>query len=243
MKGEFYIQRNRGGNVFWGILLLLGAAAFLVKKLGIFEGIGFWPILFTVGLTGFFINGLVKRSFGQMLFSIAFIVIVNDEFLKLEAITPWPVLGAAFLGTIGLNLLFPGFRRGKSHKFCKIVSGGEHVTGDTISGAKVFYENAFGSAVKYVTGEIARVDVDNAFGSMEIYFSDAVLKDHAVYVNVDSAFGKVVLYVPRGWKVVNNTTQAFGGAGYSDFENDSQGEDTLYLSGEIAFGPLLIHPV
>ena len=42
-----------------------------------------------------------------MLFSLAFLIIVNDELLGLEAITPWPVLGAALLGSLGLNLLFP----------------------------------------------------------------------------------------------------------------------------------------
>lgn len=240
MKGEFYVKRNKGSNIFWGILFLLAAAAFLVKKLGILEGIGFWPILLTIGLIGFLINGLVKRSFGQILFSLAFLVIVNDELLKLEAITPWPVLGAALLGTIGLNLLFPKFGRRKSFK---LIAGGEHRAGDTVSGDGFFYENAFSSTVKYVSGEISQVYVDNAFGGMEVYFTDAVLKDHTARVHIDSAFGKVTLYVPRGWKVVNNTTQAFCGAGYSDFGNDLQGEDTLYVSGEIAFGTLVIHPV
>lgn len=240
MKGKFEFNVNRGGNVFWGIVLLLGAAAFLVSKLGILEGIGFWSILFTIGLTGIFINGLVKRSFGQMLFSLAFMVIVNDEFLKLEAITPWPVLGAALLGTIGLNLLFPKFHRKRSYK---LIAGGEHRVGDTVSGDGVYYENAFGSAVKYVVGEISRVRVDNAFGAMEVYFTDAVLKEHAARVNVDSAFGKVTLYVPRGWNVVNNVSQAFGSANYSAYVNDSQGENTLYISGDISFGALLIYPV
>ena len=239
MKGKFEFKVNKGGNVFWGILFLLGAAAFLVSKLGILEGIGFWSILFTIGLAGIFLNGLVKRSFGQMMFSLAFMVIVNDEFLELEAITPWPVLGAALLGTIGLNLLFPKFHRTKSYK---LIAGGEHRVGDTVSGGDVFYENAFGSTIKYVVGEISQVRVDNAFGAMEVYFTDAVLKEHAARVYVDSAFGKVTLYVPRGWKVVNNVTRAFG-AGYSDYENDSQGENTLYISGDIAFGALMIHSV
>ena len=240
MKGEFEVKANGRGNVFWGILFLLGAVAFLVSKLGFLESIGFWSILFTIGLTGIFISGLIKRSFGQMLFSLAFLVIVNDEFLKLEAITPWPVLGAALLGTIGLNLLFPKFGRTKSGK---LIAGGEHRVGDTVSGDGVFYENAFGSAVKYVVGEISQIYVDNAFGSMEVYFTDVVLKEQSVRANVDSAFGKVTLYVPRDWKVVNNVTLVFGSGNYSDYENRSQGENTLYISGNIAFGSLLIHGV
>lgn len=233
MKGKF-------GNVFWGILFLLGAVAFLANRLGILEGIGFWSILFTIGLTGIFIKGLVKRSFGQMLFSLAFLVIVNDKLLGLEAITPWPVLGAALLGTIGLNLLFPGF--GKANNY-RLIVGGKHRGGDTVLEDDVFYKNAFGSAVKYVVGEISHVSVNNAFGAMDIYFTDAVLKEHTARVDIDSAFGRVTLYVPRGWKLIDNVTRAFGDASCSDYENDPQGENTLYISGDIAFGTLLVYPV
>lgn len=104
MQGNHNFTFNRGGKVFWGILFLLGAAAFLVSRLGLFEGISFWSILFSIGLAAVLINSLFKGSWGGILFSLAFLVIVNDELLGLEAITPVPVLGAAALGTIGLNL-------------------------------------------------------------------------------------------------------------------------------------------
>lgn len=238
---------GKGGRVFWGILFLSGAVAFLVNRLDVWdglEGISFWSILFTIGLAACLVNSLIRGSWGGILFSLAFLVIVNDKLLNLEEITPWPVLGAALLGTIGLNLLFPKFRRVKSYK---LLAGGEHVVGDAVSGDKVFYENAFGSAVKYVTGEVSRVRLDNAFGSMEVYFTDAVLKDHSATVNVDSSFGRVVLYVPRNWQVINNTTSSFA----SDAVNDTAGnresspsaEDTLYLSGEVAFGALVVRYV
>ncbi len=237
MQGNHNFTFNRGGKVFWGILFLLGAAAFLVSRLGLFEGISFWSILFSIGLAAVLINSLFKGSWGGILFSLAFLVIVNDELLGLEAITPWPVLGAAALGTIGLNLLFPKFHRKKSFK---LIAGGEHRTGDTVSGDKVYYENTFGSAVKYVVGEISQVKLDNSFGSMEVFFSDAVLKEHAANINVDSAFGTVSLYVPRDWKVVsNNIETAFGGVDNSHVSN-SEGADTLYVSGEISFGALEI---
>ena len=103
---------RRTKKVFWGVLLLLGAVALLVNRMGFLEGFGFWSILFSAILVGTLVKGLAKRSFGEILFSLAFLVIVNDELLHLEAITPWPVLGAALLGTIGLNILFPRFGKG-----------------------------------------------------------------------------------------------------------------------------------
>lgn len=238
---------GRGCKVFWGVLFLLGGVAFLVNGLDFWEGlegISFWSILFTIGLVAILINSLVRGSWEGILFSLAFLVIVNDKLLNLEEITPWPVLRAALLGTIGLNLLFPKFRKVKSYKF---LAGGEHVMGDTISGDRISYENAFGSAVKYVTGEVSQIRLDNAFGSMEVYFSDAILKDHAVNVYVDSSFGRVVLYIPRNWRVINNTTSAFASGttnGTREGGQDSlSAEDTLYLSGEVAFGALVVRHV
>lgn len=239
MQGNFNFTFNKS-KVFWGILFLLGAAAFLVSKLGFFEGVGFWSILFSIGLAAILMNSLFKGSWGGILFSLAFLVIVNDELLGLEAITPWPVLGAAALGTIGLNLLFPKFRRTKSYK---LIAGGEHRAGDTVAGDKAYYENTFGSTVKYVVGEISQVRLDNAFGSLEVYFNDAVLKDHTANVKIDSSFGRVVLYVPKEWHIVNNNMEtAFGGVDW-EHESNPAAENTLYLSGEISFGALLVTSV
>lgn len=236
MKGNFSFTVNKG----WGIFFLLGAAAFLASKLGFFEGIGFWSIFFTIGLVPILINSLVKRSWGGILFSLAFLVIVNDEFLNLEAITPWPVLGAALLGTVGLNLLFPRFHGQRNYK---LIRGGEHLPKTDISGDRISYENVFGSTVKYVVGEVSQVYLDNAFGSIEVYFSDAVLKDHVANVKVDSAFGRVVLYVPKGWQVIDNNVEAVFGGVDSDHENNSGGENILYITGDVCFGALLIRSV
>lgn len=253
IKGNFSVTLKKGGKVFWGVFFLLGAVAFLVSKLGFFEGVGFLALLFSIGLLAILIHSLVRRSFGGILFSLAFLVIVNDGLLHLEAITPWPVLGAALLGTIGLNILFPKFPRPHREKNYR---GGisENRSGDVIS-----YENAFGSAVKYVVGEIAQVNLDNAFGTLEVYFSDAVLKNHTARVHIDSAFGKVSLYVPEGWRVINdNMEQTFCSVDSGcrndtmkqshSMENDSmkdntQEENILYVSGDVSFGMWIIRTI
>ncbi len=232
MKKKLHIKVERSGSkTAWGILFLLGAAAFLASKLGFLEGIGFWPIVFTIGLTVTLIKGLVKVSWGSILFSLALLVVVHDKFLGLEAITPWPVLGAALLGTIGLNLIFP---RNHTAKIYRSASDRAWRNGIGFS-----CENAFGSSVKYVTGEIETVNLENAFGTLEVYFADAVLKGHEAKVYVDSAFGKTCLYVPRGWKVVNDVAAEFGGS-YCDSADGGPGEDTLYLSGDVSFGTISV---
>ena len=241
-------KNGRGAkSVFWGVLLLLGAAALVVGRLGYLEGIGFWTILFTLFLIGFVVNGLVNRSFGEILFAVAFLIIVNDKLLGLESITPWPVLGAALLGTIGLNLLFPGFRKGgKSH--VKLTVNGKDYEGKTPvfeeswEGDSVSYENAFGEAVKYISGPIRHVRADNSFGSMQIYFTDAQLVNGSAEINVEVAFGSMILYVPASWRVVVNTTNAFGGTKERG-QCNPQGTTVLYVKGEVSFGSLQIRYV
>lgn len=241
-------KKKKGAkSVFWGVLLILGAAAMVVSKLGYLEDVGIWTILFSVCLIGFLVDGLVKRSFGEILFSIAFLIIVNDKMLQLEAITPWPVLGAALLGTIGLNLLFPGFKK-KGHFVFKLDMNGKNINGKTPvfeeewDGDRVSYENAFGEAVKYLSGNISHVDAENAFGSMHIYFTDAQLTGGSATIDLETAFGSMMLYVPSSWKVVVSTDNAFGSTREQGRCNP-EGSTVLYVRGDVCFGSLKIRYV
>mgnify|MGYP006893000712 FL=1 len=47
-----------------------------------------------------------QREFLGNPVSIAFICIIYDDWLGITALTPWTVLGAALLGSIGLSLIF-----------------------------------------------------------------------------------------------------------------------------------------
>ncbi len=227
-------------SIFWGIMLVLGAVALLVNKMGYLEGLSFGSILLNIVLVAILIKGVFGRRFGTILFSIAFLVIINDKLLHLEAITPWPVLGAALLGTIGLNLLFPGFKYGK--KFVpRIGSGNRWRSGGTVNvndnGGVVSFDNVFGSAVKYVSGAVSFGGIDNVFGSMEVYFTDAELVDNNASVTVDLVFGEVVLYVPASWRVEVKTENIFGSTDESG-RTARDGENVLYVGGSVVFGHL-----
>lgn len=225
-------------NMFTGILLLAGAAALLLSRLGYLGGVSFWTIVFNIGLLAFLTKGVARRKFELILFSLAGLIIVNDELLGLEAITPWPVLVAAVLGNIGLKILFPNFGR---KRIRRLGDGGNAQKGGELeygrSGDAVFYENAFGDVTKYLSGVVGRVDAENSFGSMQIYFTETLLKDHRAVVNVDTSFGSMVIYVPGVWKVVLDVQTAFGSADEKGNGNPF-GEDVLYIGGEVNFGSL-----
>lgn len=236
-KGKWEVKLNRKGI---GIILVLGAVALLAKKLGFFsfsESIGFWQAALSVVLAVFFMDGIFKRSFGEMMFALAFLIIVNDELLHMEAITPWTVLLAAAAITVGLNMLFPKF--GKHHAAHIGGSSANTVNQENRDGDTVSYETKFGSTVKYITGEVTTVNISSSFGAMEVYFNDAVLKNGTVNVHVEVSFGSMVLYVPAGWRVLMNVDTAFG-AGEETGRCDPAGENVLYVDGGVFFGGLEI---
>ena len=242
------MSKRQMKKVFWGVLFLLGALALLLGKMGYLEELGFWSVFFSIVLVGILIDGVLRRSFGEILFPLAGLIIVNDELLHLEEITPWPVLGAALLGTIGLSIIFPGRKRWKMHAGSRhlqevIRDGADTDSGEILSGDKIHYEVSFGDAIKYIAGQdVSKVFLECSFGNLEVYFNDAVLKDNEANVAVECSFGNMELYIPATWKVIMKIDSSFGGVEESG-HCDPNSENTLFVKGEVAFGHLMIHYV
>lgn len=254
---------KNGKKIFWGIMFLLGGVAVLVGSMGYLQGIGFWTILFSIVLIGILMDGVMNKRWGGILFPLAFLGILNSKWLGIEHLVPWPILGAALFGTIGLNILFPrgnflwkwstynkGFghwhNRNKSyvHGIDEIHLGhmgkNQEIVGDDGS-ETVKCEVSFGSEIKYINSrQLSNAYFECAFGSLAVYLDNAGLKDQQASIIVDSAFGGIELYVPKEWKVILDVSGAFGGTS-EDGHCDPMGENVLYVRGEVAFGGLEIH--
>ncbi len=246
MNTEKNTRKKQFRKIFWGILLLIGAIALLIDGLGYLHIFNFWSFFLSAIAIGFLVDGILDRSFGQILFSLAFLIIFNNRLLHLEAITPWAVLGAALLGTIGLNTIFPK-RPKNNHPHAFHPSGGPLPTHgreeEILSGEEIHYEVSFGSAVKYIVGrDISRVFLKSHFGNLEVYFNDATLKNNNANVFVECSFGNMDLYIPAGWSVVNNTRYSFGNVEESGFGNPNGGA-ALVLDGNVSFGHVEIHHI
>ncbi len=63
---------------------------------------GFISIILTIFIVAIAIKSLATRNVSVLMFSIVFLCIIYSETLGIESITPWPVLGAALLLSIGL---------------------------------------------------------------------------------------------------------------------------------------------
>ena len=235
-------------NIFWGIICMLAAVALVVNKLGYLQGMGFWSILFSIILAGICIRGILKKKWGQILFSAAFFIIINDQLLHLESLTPWTILGVALLGTISLNLLFPSKKNRQnktlhtSNKYTNdleknnelmIAEDGEHIHQDVV----------FGNSMKYIKSQdLSKVTSDCVFGQISIYLTETKLKNHQAKILMDVVFGNAHIYVPADWVVLTNVDTVFGDVSFHG-AGSTNGEDTLLINGDVVFGELNIHYV
>lgn len=229
-----------GKNIFWGIFLIAAAAFIIVGSFGCFGDVSGWTIAFSMLLLAWFVRSLLKLQWGGILFSLAFAAILFDELLGIQAITPWPVLGAALLGTIGLNMIFK-----KKHKEKDVYIGHKYgnanvVDEQTCDDETFRCEVAFGSSVKYVNSKsLKRAYLENAFGSLVAYFDTAQLYNGEAVVSVENSFGKMTLYIPREWNTIVNVDKAFGNVSEIGRPTGESG-NRLYIEGESSFGQLEI---
>ena len=103
----------RKRKIFWGIFFIMMAIIVVASKIGILPDVGVFSLLATVFLVWMAADGVRHRNFYEMLFAVAFLGIIYDGPLGIEALTPWTVLAAALLLSIGLSLLFGGKKERK----------------------------------------------------------------------------------------------------------------------------------
>lgn len=237
---------KRAKKILWGLAFLL-AAALLIAGNFFDMNIKVSDILIMIAMVIFLIEGIFHRNFALILFPAAIILIINSNRLGMSNISPWSILAAALLGSIGLSVLFP--RRGWHWKIPADSMGntrtgkGSAVQEEIIqegSKEKVRLENSFGDTVKYFNGVLPeKVRLENSFGSVTVYFDNAVMQNHKVHVSVDASFGSTVLYIPATWKVVLRRDVAFGSVREVG-QCNSDGEEVMELKVMSSFGEVKI---
>lgn len=220
------------GDVFWGLLLIVAGILIIASKLGFYSGISVFGLVMTVILVGILVKSIIRVDFAGMLFPIAFLCIIYAKAWHLTAITPWPVLAAALLGSIGLSMIFK-----KSH-LCNHKWHEEHFS-EVINqpdGNVVNCQASFASSMKYInTEQFEQANIRSSFGAMKIYFDNAAIPSGQAEINLDISFSGVELYIPKNWKIINNVSVSAGGV---EEKNRSSNSDSpvVTLRGSVSFG-------
>ena len=220
-------------SVFWGVLLILAGIFLIISKLGFFPGVNAFSLLLTVFLLVVIGKSLLHLNFQGILFPIAFICIIYDKQLGLTAITPWTVLMAALLGSIGLSMIFHKKIKWINHehnhedyKFEKI---------DIEDGSNVGFKTSFGASVKYVnTDKFEQADFNCSFGAMKVYFDNAIMSNENAIVRINASFSGIELYIPKTWSVENKTNVFLGDVSEKNRNNQTT-TNTLTLVGDVSF--------
>ena len=228
-------MERKSDKIFWGVLLILGAVFILVSRLGYLQDVNVFTLFFAVFLAACFVKSLLHMQFTGMLFSLAFLAIIFDDELGITAITPWPVLYAAVLGSIGLGMIFhkhPNYCHSYKHK--EFEENCETV--DVEDGSKISYGTSFGSSIKYVNSDdFKQANLDCSFGAMKVYFDNAVIQSGSAVINLRVSFSGVELYIPKEWKIVNRAGVSLGAI--TEKNRPQPGETPVVtITGSVSFG-------
>ncbi len=237
---------KRKKEIIIGLLMIIGAVFIMVDRIGFFWDIGLFKIIVTVVLLGILIDNVVERSFGGILFSLAFLGILYDEPLGIEHLTPWPVLGAALLGTIGLNMIFKKKHVQMEVKYDDTIDRHwqqkEQII-DEDCGETVECSVNFSSAVKYIkSARFKRAFLKSSFGNLCVYFDDAHIEQgEEAVVQADVHMGNLELYIPGEWKVVLDVNTSFGSVEESGKRKMADENTVLRITGDVSFGGMQIN--
>lgn len=227
-------------NVFWGVLLILAAVYIIVNSFGFMPNVSVVRLGVAVICCVVFFKSLAGLEFGGMLFSLAILLILFDDQLGITAITPWPVLMAALLGSIGLNMIF-GNRVTESKKRNHGLA--EFKETDYVSGDEVCIGGMFGAYKKNISSDnFKKATVSCRFGGMEISFDDAVIQSGSAVVKLNISFSGVEFYIPQSWKVENHTEGMCGG--FHEHRSHSSDEGpTIVFEGNVKFSGVEIYRI
>lgn len=225
-------------NIFWGVIFILIAACILFEKLGYFSGINVFKVILAAGLCAILVENIPKLNFAGILFPIAFLAILFDEVLHIESLTPWPVLGIALFGSIGLSLIFP-----QKHKEYNGEYDSASFSGTTTQEFNNVIDGyvSFNSSIKYIHSQnFERGNFKSSFGTLKVYFDQAVLNNNGATVEVNVSFGTITLFIPRSWNVQINAETSFGNIDEKGARTPVVDASVLYVTGEVSFGSLEI---
>lgn len=223
-------------NIFWGMFFVAAAALIVVNQMGYFASVNMFGVVLSVFLGCIMISNIVKLSWPGILFPAAFLCIIYAEPLGIEAITPWTVLLAALLGSIGLSMIFR--KKPRWQEKHPEMKWAENTS--SVSGEHIYIKNRFGSSTKYVKSQdFSKAELFCSFGESSIYFDEVQIQGETAEIFVDSSFGETTIYLPKEWHVINNIHFSF--ADVKEMGNCAhEGIPKVMLSGSASFGDVKI---
>ena len=228
-------------SVFWGVIIILLAVYVIVSKMMALPDIPVIKIAFTILLAYIIFSGIRKLHFGEIFIPLAIIAWMFDKALGIENLTPWPVLIAAVLLSIGFGMIF------KKRRF--VVKSGrdismaafDNVDINEADGSTITVKNTFGELSKYVnSNDFTAGEIKNTFGETRVYFNNAVMADGKSTLYIDNTFGDVCVYLPNTWRMELKRNNSFGDILVKGTGNNDMDAPFIKIEANNTFGDISI---
>lgn len=238
------IRRN---NIAIGLFLILIAAVMMGSALGLIPNLPWFKLLCGAALTAWAVKALFRPDFLRCLLSLSIVAWIFEDELKIDHLTPFPLVVAAILVGVGLNMII-----GKKQRivtFSREDKDGSYVEGsiDDVrkeewqDGRTVILENLFNSTSKYVNStSFSAAKLENTFGSANVYFDNATIYNGEATIDLENNFGRMNIYLPGKWRAQIRQESAFGHVSIHGEPNRDMDAPLVIIKAESNFGELNI---
>lgn len=230
-------------NWFWGVFFVLAAVFVIASQITSFAQIGFLTILATVLLAAAFIQSLVKLNYFGMFLSLALAYMIYMHPLGLYFISPWLLILAAVLLSIGFHIIF--HRHPKPQYACCRGKKDEYHTIEEIDDNNPYVKVTMGASSKYLHADSLKSgQFYCSLGSLEVYFDHVRLDPNGAEIFVDCNLGAINLYFPKSWRIIDKLNSSLGGVN-NETQYNSPGENApqITVTGNVSLGAVEIHYV
>ena len=237
----------RKNNITTGLFLILIAVIMMASAMNLIPNLPWFKLLCGAALTAWAIKELFKLDFFGCLFSASIVAWIFEEELMIEHLAPFPLVVAAILVGVGLNMII-----GKKQRvltFYRENKDGKYVEGsindvrkeEWKDGRTVVLENYFNSTSKYVNSTaFGSARLENAFGSVNVYFDDATVYNGEAKIDLENNFGRMNIYLPGKWRAQIRQESAFGHINIHGEPNRDMDAPLVIIKAESNFGQLNI---
>lgn len=237
----------RKHNILPGLTLIVIAVAMMGSAMGLIPNVPWFRLLISIIFVAGAIKSLLKLDFFGTLFSASIVAWIFEEELKIEHLAPFPLVVAAILLGIGLNMIFK--RRQRLVTIGYEDGHGRYVEGNVDEvrkeewqdGRTVVLENLFNSTSKYVNStSFSSAKLENTFGSANVYFDNATVYNGEATIDLENSFGKMNIYLPSKWRAQIHQESAFGHVRIYGEPNRDMAAPLVIINAESNFGELNI---
>ena len=228
----------KSGRVLWGLLCLVACILVGMEAFGANIDVNIFSLFITAILLYTAVTSLFRMEFGGILFSLSFILILNDERLGLGDLNTWGILVAATLGTIGLSLIFPNNKKRIMDKERKEYESRINSKDENYS--NIYKKTSFGESTQYVnTNNLTEGKFKCSFGSMKVYFDNAQIQEQTAHIDVDCNCGEMKLFIPKEWAVDNRIRTTLAECSITN-NRGAVITNTLIITGSVTLGEIEI---